>query len=258
MHTEEKARLSGCCRRHCKTEQSFWPTSTTLDSETGAIIAPPDLISLTHLHEPSVVQSLQAPFGQDAIYTFTGPVLLAVNPFTSLRGMYGESVNAKVLRKSRTQTQSRLAANMSTRFADASYRSMMRQLEDEALPNQCILVSGESGAGKTVTTKFVMEYLAALSPEKLSPTSTGAARLSQGESATKAFTTSETFDSTKEQDQQAQAAAFVGNSQGRKQGRTANTTAVLEDQRALAPSERQKARFTSLGLHAEQLVLQLD
>ena len=43
-----------------------------------------DLISLTHLHEPAILHSLQVRFNEDNIYTATGPILLAVNPFQRL------------------------------------------------------------------------------------------------------------------------------------------------------------------------------
>ena len=140
-----------------------------LDPETGAPVPPHDLITLTHLHEPAVVESLQHRFGADRIYTSTGPVLLAVNPFQTLRGLYGETIQKKYWERAELKMQS--SAELPPHvyaIADASFRNMMRSVEDHlddngSSSNQSILVSGESGAGKTVTTKFVMKYLAALS-----------------------------------------------------------------------------------------------
>ena len=135
----------------------------------GNTLCPDDLISLTHLHEPSVVECLNHRYMQDQIYTFTGPVLLALNPFQTLRGLYGEATMKKYWdHAEKTHSREALPPHVYS-IADASFRSMMRKL-DESLEmeapvgcDQSILVSGESGAGKTVTAKFVMKYLAALS-----------------------------------------------------------------------------------------------
>ena len=130
---------------------------------------PRDLIELTHLHEPSVVECLSHRYMQDEIYTFTGPVLLALNPFQSLRGLYGEAAMKMYWDHAENSSfRDKLPPHVYS-IADASFRSMMRKLDEsleEESPQGCdqsILVSGESGAGKTVTAKFVMKYLAALS-----------------------------------------------------------------------------------------------
>lgn len=52
-----------------------------------------DLIQLTHLHEPAILDVLQTRFKNDTIYTSTGPILLAVNPFQRLP-LYGRQVGA--------------------------------------------------------------------------------------------------------------------------------------------------------------------
>ena len=52
-----------------------------------------DLTSLTHLHEAAVLDSLDIRFETDCIYTFTGPILIAVNPFKVIKGLYDYSVS---------------------------------------------------------------------------------------------------------------------------------------------------------------------
>lgn len=141
-----------------------------VDNEYPENKVPHDLITLTHLHEPAVVHCLSLRYQEDIIYTATGPVLLALNPFKTCRGLYSESTMKRYWERSEKNLQTELPPHVYA-IADASFRSMMR-LIDESLGaadsthykcDQSILVSGESGAGKTVTTKFVMKYLAALS-----------------------------------------------------------------------------------------------
>lgn len=139
-------------------------------SNEGNKICPDDLISLSHLHEPAVVECLQQRYDDDKIYTATGPVLLALNPFQNVPGLYGEATMKRYWEKAENQSKVFLPPHVYA-IADEAFRSMMRSLEQalgEATTvrtscDQSILVSGESGAGKTVTTKFVMKYLAALS-----------------------------------------------------------------------------------------------
>jgi myosin-5 len=141
--------------------------------DAGNVKAPNDLITLTHLHEPAVLESLQARYRLDKIYTNTGAVLLALNPFQNVRGLYGEGAMKKYFEQAEAGiSRSKLPPHVYA-IADEAYRALLRNLEDTVgmsddqsvlkRADQSILVSGESGAGKTVTTKFVMKYLAALS-----------------------------------------------------------------------------------------------
>ena len=62
-------------------------------------MASDDLTQLSHLHEPAVLHSLQLRFDIDRIYTCTGPILLAVNPFKRISGLYRlEEDNAQLSR----------------------------------------------------------------------------------------------------------------------------------------------------------------
>eukprot|EP00804_Cyclotella_cryptica_P019435 CCRYP_006620-RA/>CCRYP_006620-RA protein AED:0.11 eAED:0.11 QI:212/1/1/1/0.77/0.9/10/1132/973 len=229
-----------------------------------------DLIHLTHLHEPAILHSLRLRYDGDVIYTSTGPILIAINPFKRMDDLYGEQVmeryriigeggmnstttrsaNVTPVEPSRQSEFKRFGESPSTRSlytktlkksdnskklwgnipssgsdstrtlpprndetksnpqqkrqssdklpphayktADDAYRAMMRGLENRVLmgnaakredgkngnrelqgsgdhgsnavpTNQSILVSGESGAGKTVTTKIVLNYFAMLS-----------------------------------------------------------------------------------------------
>jgi len=108
-----------------------------------------DLTMLTHLHEPAVLHSLQVRFEIDRIYTFTGPILIAVNPFKRIRGLYDEEVLKTFITPKPSTTPHVFATS------NAAYRGIC---DNNAC--QTVLISGESGAGKTETTKFVMKFLA--------------------------------------------------------------------------------------------------
>ncbi|MCL7040047.1 hypothetical protein MKW94_026393 [Papaver nudicaule] len=108
-----------------------------------------NLMQLSYLHEPSVLYNLQYRYNQDMIYTKAGPVLVAINPFKKVP-LYGDDYIEAYRRKS-TDSPHVYA------ITDTAIREMTR---DEV--NQSIIISGESGAGKTETAKIAMQYLAAL------------------------------------------------------------------------------------------------
>ncbi|XP_024015049.1 myosin-1 [Eutrema salsugineum] len=108
-----------------------------------------DLMQLSYLNEPSVLYNLNYRYNQDMIYTKAGPVLVAVNPFKEVP-LYGNRY-VEAYRKRSNESPHVYA------IADTAIREMIR---DEV--NQSIIISGESGAGKTETAKIAMQYLAAL------------------------------------------------------------------------------------------------
>ncbi|KAF8398666.1 hypothetical protein HHK36_014521 [Tetracentron sinense] len=108
-----------------------------------------DLMQLSYLNEPSVLYNLQYRYNQDLIYTKAGPVLIAINPFKEVP-LYGDDYIEAYKRKS-------IDSPHVYAITDTAIREMIR---DEV--NQSIIISGESGAGKTETAKIAMQYLAAL------------------------------------------------------------------------------------------------
>ncbi|OQR92114.1 myosin-like protein [Achlya hypogyna] len=112
-----------------------------------------DMCALNHLHEPAIVYNLRTRFSQQHPYTYTGSIVVAINPYAWLN-LYSK------------ETQ-RLYAGDRTSLPPHVYATSASAYEAMALFDrpQSILVSGESGAGKTETVKILMEHLASLSTD---------------------------------------------------------------------------------------------
>ncbi|CAI5721731.1 unnamed protein product [Peronospora destructor] len=110
-----------------------------------------DMILIDHLHEASILYNLRRRFFRRLPYTYTGRICIAVNPYQWL-DLYSKSTMEKFSDGKRENKPPHVYAVSMEAFFN------MRQRQE----NQSILVSGESGAGKTETTKIVMSHLAAL------------------------------------------------------------------------------------------------
>nr|XP_043637798.1 myosin-1-like isoform X1 [Erigeron canadensis] len=108
-----------------------------------------DLMQLSYLSEPSVLYNLQYRYDRDMIYSKAGPVLVAINPFKPIPYYGNDYIEAYKRRK--------MHSPHVYAIADTAIREMIR---DEV--NQSIVISGESGAGKTETAKIAMQYIAAV------------------------------------------------------------------------------------------------
>lgn len=109
-----------------------------------------DMTTLSYLNEPGVLWNLKVRYQQDDIYTYTGSILIAVNPFTPMPHLYG----THMMEQYRGMQLGEISPHVYA-IADTAYAQMKRDKR-----SQSILVSGESGAGKTETSKLIMQYLA--------------------------------------------------------------------------------------------------
>ena len=125
------------------------------------------MAELTHLNEASVVYNLQQRYSADLIYTYSGLFLVTVNPYCPLP-IYGNEYIRMYKRRSREDTKPHIFA-----MADAPFRILVEEGE-----NKSILVTGESGAGKTENTKKVIQYLAAVATSDTPGGKSGARQLS--------------------------------------------------------------------------------
>ncbi|CAN1271199.1 XI-E [Linum perenne] len=111
-----------------------------------------DMTKLSYLHEPGVLQNLKSRYELNEIYTYTGNILIAINPFQRLPHIY----DSHMMQQYKGAPFGELSPHVFA-VADVAYRAMINEGKSNA-----ILVSGESGAGKTETTKMLMRYLAYL------------------------------------------------------------------------------------------------
>ncbi|XP_046961544.1 myosin-VIIa isoform X2 [Vanessa cardui] len=111
-----------------------------------------DMISLGDLHEAGILRNLLIRYNDNLIYTYTGSILVAVNPYQILPIYTADQIKLYKERKIGELPPHIFA------IGDNAYAHMRRYGQD-----QCIVISGESGAGKTESTKLILQYLAAIS-----------------------------------------------------------------------------------------------
>lgn len=114
-----------------------------------------DLTSLSYLNEPAVLHAIKQRYSQLNIYTYSGIVLIATNPFDRVDQLYSQDMIQAYAGKRRGEMEPHLFA-----IAEEAYRLMKNDKQ-----NQTIVVSGESGAGKTVSAKYIMRYFASVEEE---------------------------------------------------------------------------------------------
>ncbi|XP_059425036.1 unconventional myosin-IXb-like isoform X1 [Carassius carassius] len=111
-----------------------------------------DLCNLPVLNEDSILDNLCIRFQKKKIYTYAGSILIAINPFKFL-----PIYNPKYVKMYENHQLGKLEPHIFA-IADVTYYAMLRKRV-----NQCIVISGESGSGKTQSTNFLIHCLTALS-----------------------------------------------------------------------------------------------
>ncbi|XP_021707056.1 myosin-IIIb isoform X3 [Aedes aegypti] len=107
-----------------------------------------DLAALDVLTEDTIVEQLQKRFENNQIYTYIGDILVAVNPFSKL-GLYTTFHQKKYSGKTRSDNPPHIFA-----VADAAHQALVHQKQ-----NQAIVISGESGSGKTESANLLLKQL---------------------------------------------------------------------------------------------------
>uniref|UniRef100_A0A8D3DME3 Myosin X n=1 Tax=Scophthalmus maximus TaxID=52904 RepID=A0A8D3DME3_SCOMX len=121
-----------------------------------------DMATLEDLHDGAIMHNLFLRYRQRHIYTYIGSILAAVNPYQALPGLYDRPAVELYSRRHLGEISPHIFA-----VANECYRSLWKRLQ-----NQCVLISGESGAGKTESTKLILKFLSAMSQHSLEASST--------------------------------------------------------------------------------------
>uniref|UniRef100_A0A8C1KG47 Osteoclast-stimulating factor 1 n=1 Tax=Cyprinus carpio TaxID=7962 RepID=A0A8C1KG47_CYPCA len=111
-----------------------------------------DMVLLSKINEDAIVENLKKRYMDDFIFTYIGPVLISVNPFKQMP-YFGDKEIEMYQGSAQYENPPHIYA-----LADNMYRNMMIDRE-----NQCVIISGESGAGKTVAAKYIMGYISKVS-----------------------------------------------------------------------------------------------
>uniref|UniRef100_G3TW47 Myosin IXA n=2 Tax=Loxodonta africana TaxID=9785 RepID=G3TW47_LOXAF len=133
--TEERRRMM---------ERGFLPQPQQKDFD--------DLCSLPDLNEKTLLENLRNRFKHEKIYTYVGSILIVINPFKFL-----PIYNPKYVKMYDNHQLGKLEPHIYA-VADVAYHAMLQRRK-----NQCIVISGESGSGKTQSTNFLIHHLTALS-----------------------------------------------------------------------------------------------
>uniref|UniRef100_A0A8D3D0V4 Osteoclast-stimulating factor 1 n=1 Tax=Scophthalmus maximus TaxID=52904 RepID=A0A8D3D0V4_SCOMX len=111
-----------------------------------------DMVLLSKINEDAIVDNLKKRYMDDYIFTYIGPVLISINPFKQMP-YFGDKEIEMYQGAAQYENPPHIYA-----LADNMYRNMMIERE-----NQCVIISGESGAGKTVAAKYIMGYISRVS-----------------------------------------------------------------------------------------------
>nr|XP_018264766.1 myosin heavy chain [Kwoniella dejecticola CBS 10117]OBR86924.1 myosin heavy chain [Kwoniella dejecticola CBS 10117] len=139
-----------------------------------------DIADLTHLNEASVINNLRTRYQSNNIYTYSGLFLISLNPYQSLP-IYSSKHVAQYRTRRREENAPHIFA-----VAERAWQQIGEERE-----SQSILITGESGAGKTENTKKVIQYLAAIATSQSSsdPSSSASSSLTRSKSISTAPST---------------------------------------------------------------------
>ncbi|XP_006032794.1 unconventional myosin-Ie-like [Alligator sinensis] len=145
-NVHRRVRTPALARLHGSKERYHWQAQGVRQSGVD------DMVLLRRVSEDAIVENLRRRFLDGYIFTYIGPVLISINPFRQLPYFTDREIDT-YQGAAPYENPPHVYA-----LADSSYRNMLIDRE-----NQCIIISGESGAGKTVAAKYIMSYISRVS-----------------------------------------------------------------------------------------------
>ena len=146
---DEKQQVTVVTSNGEKTQELVLPFEECHQPHPGENV--PDHCQLMFLSPPTLLENTRARYMEDKIHTLVGSILVVVNPFRRIPGIYDEAMMLQCINK---KLYNAGCGPHKFAMAEQSYAAMKKQRN-----NQCIVVSGESGAGKTETNRQLMRYL---------------------------------------------------------------------------------------------------
>uniref|UniRef100_A0AAQ5YRG9 Myosin X, like 1 n=1 Tax=Amphiprion ocellaris TaxID=80972 RepID=A0AAQ5YRG9_AMPOC len=116
-----------------------------------------DMSALAELHEAAIMHNLYQRYQKDNIYTNIGSILAAVNPYKQISGLYDPERVDLYSKHHLGELPPHIFA-----VANECYRCIWKRHD-----SQCVLISGESGAGKTESTKLLLQFLSVMSQKSV-------------------------------------------------------------------------------------------
>jgi myosin heavy subunit len=114
-----------------------------------------DILKLKDFSEMSLLHTLRQRYLRNEVYTFVGSILISINPYKRISGLYDDASMANY----HNRKQGDLVPHLFV-VAENAFHNLMESVIISKPMSQSIIISGESGAGKTEATKLIMSYLA--------------------------------------------------------------------------------------------------
>ncbi|XP_069473058.1 unconventional myosin-X-like [Ambystoma mexicanum] len=133
--------------------QAFVTCKHVLPMHQTSVAGVEDMSTLGDLHEAAIMLNLHLRYQRDRIYTNIGSILASVNPYKAIPGLYEAAAVELYSRHHLGELPPHIFA-----IANECYRCLWKRHD-----SQCVLISGESGAGKTESTKLLLQFLSSMS-----------------------------------------------------------------------------------------------
>ena len=149
LNIDDKGKVTVETSNGTKAQELVLPLEECHQPHPGADV--PDHCQLMYLSQPTLLENTRVRYMEDKIYTYVGSILVAVNPFRMIEGLYDVPNMEKC--KGKKLWNAGCGPHVFA-MSEQAYAAMKKSRN-----NQCVVVSGESGAGKTETNRQLMKYL---------------------------------------------------------------------------------------------------